>query len=223
MVRRCSSRSLTSYHPCFPDIRRITPHKLSAKPSSRPHGVRFVFPPHQPWLPFLHSQLNPHLSTSTEQSALMITAPLHLSFLHNTQMREVCLQAQKSLNFHQSLFNPPSSVNILPNTDWRSLSVISGKRNILHQSLHKSTFANTAANPVPITNIFKGPVCALPACVDTASPPAPPRDASFTTSKGYLNIPSFKVATPTIIQQQFPTLFQTHRHCFGCLIIHLIM
>ena len=74
------------------------------------------------------------------------------------------------------------------NTDCKSLSVVSGKDNIsLHQSLHKSTSANTAANTGSVTNTFNGPVSAPPACVNTASPPDPPRDASSTTSKGYLN------------------------------------
>ena len=79
----------------------------------------------------------------------------------------------EEVNFLQSLFNPPSFVTIMPNTDWRSLPVI--------------TSANTAANPGPSKHLFKGPLCAPPACVNPASPHHLPRDASYMTSKGSLS------------------------------------
>ena len=130
-----------------------------------------VFPSHQPWLPSFQPEPNPHLGTSTEPFSPhghSPTRPLTSSSHKDGRSLSPC---SEEANFHQRLFNPPSSVNIPPNTDWRSCSVISGKGNILHQSLHKLSSANTAANVASVINTFKGPVCAPPACVNTASPP----------------------------------------------------
>ena len=163
--------------PCFTPpscshVRRITPPHLPANPLSRP-PVYSCLPTHQPRLSSLQPQTNPLLSNSMEPFSSRGHSPTTpvISSSH-TDGRSLSPGIDEA-NFHQSLFNPPFSVNIPPNTDRRSLSVI--------------TSANTAAYPGSIINIFKCPVCAPPAYVNTASPQNPPRDAPSQTPNGYLS------------------------------------
>ena len=145
-----------------------------------------VCPPHQPW-----SQPNPRLNTGMDPSSPRGHSPTTPVISSPHKDGRSLFPGPDEATFPQSLFNHTNNSSLITpatsplNTDWMSLSGVSGEANILRQSLHKSPSANTAANPGSVTNTFRGPVCAPPAGVNTASPPDPPRDASSHTSKGY--------------------------------------